>query len=239
MYYLQTYHTASLKDYKSDKLSFFLKGNYMGSAEFEFGSVQRSYQHVGDNKNMKLHKVEAKVGNGKISPVIFSVIADDQGLASFKDTIESHLCLERSKVPQTKERTDLWEKFVEMKNNRADFWFSIDRFVHSSNQKPVVAFSDKADLALGFFLHFTAAKLETEKNAWEPMMFEEVFCFKSTKREIFKVAGLNEDDSVTIKGNHKTIRLPSKMVFPVNTSAHPCSAELDDIYFRAGLKAKI
>lgn len=240
MIYLQTYKAKSLKDYQQMGLAFLMSGDYMGSAEFEFGSVQKSYRYLNDNKNMKIHEVTAEVNKGDKAPVVFSVIADDHGLAHFKETIESHLDAKCLNKPRTKERTGLLEKFAlgQKDEGLPDFWFSIDRYVGYTEEKPVIAFSDRKELVLGFFLHFTAGKLNPPENkeAWTPRMFEEVYCFRSIEGQVFNVAGLNEDGSVTLRGNHKTIRLAKSMVYPVNTSAHHKPKELSDIFQRAGLK---
>lgn len=251
MFYIQTYKKSNdpLKAHTAS-LSHIMDGDYMGSAEFEFGSVGRSYRYITSNEMMTVHKVlvplekesflpkeDSKAFTGEV--ITFYVIADEDGLEHFKTEIKKHL--KGNTYNLTKERTGIYEKFVLREKalpiDRPDFWLSVDRYVGSSEVKPVIAFTTDRDLAINFFLYFTARPfLEKAFTDYTPKIFDKVRYGKV----IYSVAGINEDGTFTLKFKHNKVKVPVNFIFPVNlkvdnVSLEVLQADLNKIYQRSGI----
>ena len=82
MFYIQNYDYCPKNNlYRADTTGRFLEGQYMGSSEFEFGSVQESWQYLREN-DIKLFEHEAQSKGGLAKKVTFFVITTDEGHAS-------------------------------------------------------------------------------------------------------------------------------------------------------------
>ena len=222
MYYIQTY--KKVNNFEAKGLASFLRGDYMGSAEFEFGSVQRAYSGFADSPlvGLKKHVVQSK--GGKAAEVTFYVAATPDGHEAFAESIVRHMDGTRiGKV--SKENTGLWEKFNSgfPSNYSPDFWLCVDGSVDSTDKEPPIAFSDDKLLVIDFFLYFTYSKPLEERviNIFDEVVinvFDEVVIsesFKGQKPEIFKVASILEDGSIVVKSKGRKFRKNPKFVYPL------------------------
>ena len=214
MYYIQTY--KKVNNFEAKGLASFLRGDYMGSAEFEFGSVQRAYSGFADSPlvGLKKHVVQSK--GGKAAEVTFYVAATPDGHEAFAESIVRHMDGTRiGKV--SKENTGLWEKFNSgfKSNYYPDFWLCIDGSVGNLDKEPPIAFSDDKLLVIDFFLYFTYSKPLEERaiNVFDEVVISE--SFKGQKPEIFKVASILEDGSIVVKSKGRKFRKNPKLVYPL------------------------
>ena len=191
MYYIQNYdHKTGVKNI-SDTTSRFLSPHYMGSAEFEFGSVGASWSFLREN-NIKLFSTTVLGKNSKEEKEIqFFVITTEEGFERFKENIEIHL--DGQHIGQiTKDYTGIYYKFfTEHRAQKfADAWLDVSCFV-GGQTGDAIFFTDSKEVALRTFLEL---KRQTTP---EINVFDEVFSYKSDGS--FKVCGLNEDDSISAK----------------------------------------
>lgn len=214
MYYIQTY--KKVKDLESKGLASILSGDYMGSAEFEFGSVQRAYSRFSKSPLVEIRKHLVQSKGGKAAKVTFYVAATPDGHEHFAKSIVRHM--DGTKVGSiSKEHTGLWEKFNSnfTFSHSPDFWLCIDGSVGYMREDPPIAFSDNKALLIDFFLYFTYTKSLEEGTI---TVFDEVVISESFTRqepEIFKVASILEDGSIVVKGKGRKFRKNPKFVYPL------------------------
>ena len=95
MYYIQHYHEKDKVNQKEainvPTIRRFLTGDYMGSAEFEYGSVSRSWANMLENLP-KIHRLDLTFkGTSITKEVPMFVIAEESQLDSIKDELNKHL----------------------------------------------------------------------------------------------------------------------------------------------------
>jgi len=208
MYYIQNYNYNQMQQFSTDKntVDRFLDGQYMGAAEFEFGSCQDAWAFLRENA-IKLFSIVVSGGsNRERKEVKFYVITTDEGYERFKEHISIHLDGERiGRI--TKEHTGIYDKFFSSfrKQKFANAWLDVSCFVsrsfsNSEHTDNAIFFTDEKQTALRTFLEL---KRQTQP---ELKVFDEVFCYKDTSS--FKICGLNEDDSVSVKQKYsKAIKM--------------------------------
>lgn len=214
MYYIQTY--KKVNNFEAKGLASFLRGDYMGSAEFEFGSVQRAYSGFADSPSVGLKKHVIQSNGGKDAEVTFYVAATPDGHKVFAESIVRHM--DGMRIGRiSKESTGLWEKFNSEFNSNyyPDFWLCIDGSVNSMDKEPPIAFSDNKLLVIDFFLYFTYSKPLEERviNIFDEVVISE--SFKGQNPEIFKVASILEDGSIVVKSKGQKFRKNPKFVYPL------------------------
>lgn len=198
MFYIQNYDYKESKD--KERVNFtnrFLSGQYMGSAEFEFGSVQKAWKWMREHYcSLYSHSVRSK--GGKESLVTFYVITNQTGFERFKTDIECHM---DGNVygSITKERTNLWEKFNcdNPIGKQPDAWLDVSMFVSMNYDEPApwdnaIFFTADPNIALRTLLELKRANVNSKIN-----IFDEVYTYKGTNA--VKVCGLNEDDTISVK----------------------------------------
>lgn len=208
MYYIQTY--KKVNKFEAKGLASFLSGDYMESAEFEFGSVQRAYKSFSDSPLVELKKHVIQSKGGKAAKVTFYVAATPDGHKVFAESIVHHM--DGTRIGRvSKESTGLWEKFNSGFNSNysPDFWLCL------MGEEPPIAFSDDKLLVIDFFLYFTYSKPLEERviNIFDEVVISE--SFKGQKPEIFKVASILEDESIVVKSKGRKFRKNPKLVYPL------------------------
>lgn len=201
MIYIQRYESPD--DYRKNKddVSRIISGDYMGSAEFEFGSVQKSWRFLRGSE-IFLNKVSIdpskfKSVNGK--PVNFYAISTNPGISRFEQMIPAHL----DGQVRTKENTHIRE-LLNTEGKKSEYkmrtiaWLDVTEFVNNplcdGTRDPVFFTTDKK-LALRLFMEL---KRDKTNPAYEPSMFEKAYCYLS-HTSLSTIAGINEDDSFTVK----------------------------------------
>lgn len=214
MYYIQTY--KKVKDFEAKGLASILSGDYMGSAEFEFGSVQRAYSGFAHSPLVELRKHVVQSKGGKAAEVTFYVATTPEGHEHFAKSIILHM--DGTRIGRiSKEYTGLWEKFNSdsSRSHFPDFWLCVDGSVGMFREEPPIAFSDDKALVIDFFLYFTYSKFSEEDTI---NIFDEVVTsesFKGKEPEVFKVASILEDGSIVVKGKGRKFRKNPKFVYPL------------------------
>lgn len=201
MIYVQRYEAPDDYRKNNDSVSRIISGDYMGSAEFEFGSVQKSWKFLRDSE-IFLNKVTvspSEFGNPNGEPVTFYVISTTSGISRFQEMIPSHLKGEA----RTKESTYLHQQF-NTTGKKSDYimrtiaWLDVTEFVNNpqnNGTRDPVFFTANKGLALRLFMEL---KRDKEAQAAYPEMFEKVYTFLS-HTSLSSVAGINEDESFTVK----------------------------------------
>ena len=174
MYYIQRYHEKDKVNQKEANniptIGRFLIGDYMGSAEFEFGSVSRSWANMLENLP-KIHRLDLTFkGSSVIKEVPMFVIAEESQLDSIKDELNKHLDGKRvGKL--TKEYTGLWETFkhhyIEKQERTwglVDLWLDVSPFLQTErpNARGAV-FGLDPKLVIRVYMELLRAKLMKDK----------------------------------------------------------------------------
>ena len=174
MYYIQRYHEKDKVNQKeannNPTIGRFLDGDYMGSAEFEFGSVSRSWANMLENLP-KIHRLDLTFkGSSVTKEVPMFVIAEESQLDSIKDELNKHLDGKRvGKL--TKEYTGLWETFkhhyVEKQERTwglVDLWQDVSPFVRTGRADVRSAvFGLDPKLVIRVYMELLRAKLMKDK----------------------------------------------------------------------------
>jgi len=202
MYYIQTFKIEyfNKNTTKPMTLSSIVSDDYMGSFEFENGSVPRSIQYLKDNEvKIFTHSV---IPNKEKEPVTFYVITSDEGFEAFKKGIDIHLD-GHSTGMKAKEHTYLYDKFVSSfykekpSPYHPDMWLDVTMNVSRYNTENgySIMFSDKLDLIRRLYLYLK----QTHKtfNAEEVRIGDMVYVYNDNRPK--KVCGLNEGNSISLK----------------------------------------
>ena len=174
MYYIQRYHEKDKVNQKeannNPTIGRFLNGDYMGSAEFEFGSVSRSWANMLENLP-KIHRLDLTFKSSFVTKEVpMFVIAEESQLDSIKDELNKHLDGKRvGKL--TKEYTGLWETFkhhyVEKQERTwglVDLWQDVSPFVRTGRADVRSAvFGLDPKLVIRVYMELLRAKLMKDK----------------------------------------------------------------------------
>lgn len=174
MYYIQRYHEKDKVNQKeannNPTIGRFLDGDYMGSAEFEFGSVSRSWANMLENLP-KIHRLDLTFKSSFVTKEVpMFVIAEESQLDSIKDELNKHLDGKRvGKL--TKEYTGLWETFkhhyVEKQERTwglVDLWQDVSPFVRTGRADVRSAvFGLDPKLVIRVYMELLRAKLMKDK----------------------------------------------------------------------------
>ena len=208
MYYIQRYHEKDKVNQKeannNPTIGRFLIGDYMGSAEFEFGSVSRSWANMVENLP-KIHRLDLTFkGSFVTKEVPMFVIAEESQLDSIKDELNKHLDGKRvGKL--TKEYTGLWETFkhhyVEKQERTwglVDLWLDVSPFVRTGRTDVRSAvFGLDPKLVIRVYMELLRAKLMKDK-APEVSIGDLVYVQRGTKIVEAKVTGIGEYFTYTL-----------------------------------------
>lgn len=174
MYYIQRYHEKDKVNQKeannNPTIGRFLNGDYMGSAEFEFGSVSRSWANMIENLP-KIHRLDLTFKSSFVTKEVpMFVIAEESQLDSIKDELNKHLDGKRvGKL--TKEYTGLWETFrhhyiekQEQPWGHVDLWQDVSPFVRTGRADGRSAvFGLDPKLVIRVYMELLRAKLMKDK----------------------------------------------------------------------------
>ena len=174
MYYIQRYHEKDKVNQKeannNPTIGRFLNGDYMGSAEFEFGSVSRSWANMLENLP-KIHRLDLTFKSSFVTKEVpMFVIAEESQLDSIKDELNKHLDGRRvGKL--TKEYTGLWETFkhhyIEKQERTwglVGLWQDVSPFVRTGRTDARSAvFGLDPKLVIRVYMELLRAKLMKDK----------------------------------------------------------------------------
>ena len=174
MYYIQRYHEKDKVNQKEANniptIGRFLIGDYMGSAEFEFGSVSRSWANMLENLP-KIHRLDLTFKSSFVTKEVpMFVIAEESQLDSIKDELNKHLDGKRvGKL--TKEYTGIWETFrhhyIEKQERpwgHVDLWQDVSPFVRTGRADVRSAvFGLDPKLVIRVYMELLRAKLMKDK----------------------------------------------------------------------------
>ena len=208
MYYIQRYHEKDKVNQKeannNPTIGRFLDGDYMGSAEFEFGSVSRSWANMLENLP-KIHRLDLTFkGSSVTKEVPMFVIAEESQLDSIKDELNKHLDGKRvGKL--TKEYTGLWETFkhhyVEKQERTwglVDLWQDVSPFVRTGRADVRSAvFGLDPKLVIRVYMELLRAKLMKDK-APEVSIGDLVYVQHDKEIVEAKVTGIGEYFTYTL-----------------------------------------
>ena len=208
MYYIQRYHEKDKVNQKeannNPTIGRFLNGDYMGSAEFEFGSVSRSWANMLENLP-KIHRLDLTFkGSFVTKEVPMFVIAEESQLDSIKDELNKHLDGHRvGKL--TKEYTGLWETFkhhyIEKQERTwglVDLWLDVSPFVRTGRTDVRSAvFGLDPKLVIRVYMELLRAKLMKDKEP-EVSIGDLVYVQRGTKIVEAKVTGIGEYFTYTL-----------------------------------------
>ena len=212
MYYIQRYHVKDKERQKKANhvptIGRLLDGDYMGSAEFEFGSVSRSWSDMLENLP-KIHRLDLTFkGSSVTKEVPMFVIAEESQLDSIKDELNKHLDGHRA-GKLTKEYTGLWETFKHHyidKQERTwglvDLWLDVSPFLQTErpNARGAV-FGLDPKLVIRVYMELLRAKLMKDK-APEVSIGDLVYVQRGTKIVEAKVTGIGEYFTYTLSYFH-------------------------------------
>ena len=208
MYYIQRYTVKTKVDQRETNnnptIERFLDADYMGSAEFEFGSVSRSWANMLENLP-KIHRLDLTFkGSFVTKEVPMFVIAEESQLDSIKDELNKHLDGHRvGKL--TKEYTGLWETFkhhyIEKQERTwglVDLWLDVSPFLQTerANARGTV-FGLDPKLVIRVYMELLRAKLMKDK-APEVSIGDLVYVQRGTKIVEAKVTGIGEYFTYTL-----------------------------------------
>ncbi len=208
MYYIQRYHEKDKVNQKeannNPTIGRFLDGDYMGSAEFEFGSVSRSWANMLENLP-KIHRLDLTFKSSFVTKEVpMFVIAEESQLDSIKDELNKHLDGKRvGKL--TKEYTGLWETFkhhyIEKQERTwglVDLWLDVSPFVRTGRTDVRSAvFGLDPKLVIRVYMELLRAKLMKDK-APEVSIGDLVYVQRGTKIVEAKVTGIGEYFTYTL-----------------------------------------
>lgn len=207
MYYIQRLEHKSSK--RTNSFISFVYHHYMGSVEFELGSVGESWKYL------KTGDIDIFEYKDFILPsskeITIYVITTEKGYEVFKEQIKRHITGD-SAGHISKEYTGIYEHFKNSdKTNHG--WLSVDAFVGSSSTDINEAytscfFTGNREFAVRVFLELKRKETPDFK------VFDQVLVYKRT--ELNKICGLNEDDTISIKGKYgKALKvLPEDLWYP-------------------------
>ena len=208
MYYIQRY-TVKTKVYKRETnnnptIKRFLDGEYMGSAEFEFGSVSRSWVNMVENLP-KIHRLDLTFKGSSITKEVpMFVIAEESQLDSIKDELNKHLDGKRvGKL--TKEYTGIWETFkhhyIEKQERtwgHSDLWQDVSPFVRTGRTDTrSVVFGLDPKLVIRVYIELLRAKLMKDKEP-EVSIGDLVYVQRGAKVIKAKVVGIGKNFTYTL-----------------------------------------
>ncbi len=208
MYYIQRYHEKDKVNQKeannNPTIGRFLDGDYMGSAEFDFGSVSRSWANMLENLP-KIHRLDLTFKSSFVTKEVpMFVIAEESQLDSIKDELNKHLDGKRvGKL--TKEYTGLWETFkhhyIEKQERTwglVDLWLDVSPFVRTGRTDVRSAvFGLDPKLVIRVYMELLRAKLMKDK-APEVSIGDLVYVQRGTKIVEAKVTGIGEYFTYTL-----------------------------------------
>lgn len=233
MFYIQTV-TKKSKLGNTNQVTDFLEHNYMGSAEFEYGSLGLLYEAFQGSPSVGVFEHDVKSKGGKEAWVKFFVVTTPEGFESFKEKIHGHL--DGTTIGQkSKNPTWLWEKFNSHSDvlkriaNRINGWLVVDDYITRSRHegKPIF-FTTEKTLAKQFYLFFQAKPFQSvsDLRIGDPVVIAE-----SKSLDCFKVAGILEDDIIILKNGDTKVRKPVSLVYQVDKEA----SHLKTIYGNIGI----
>ena len=208
MYYIQRYHEKDKVNQKeannNPTIGRFLDGDYMGSAEFDFGSVSRSWANMLENLP-KIHRLDLTFKSSFVTKEVpMFVIAEESQLDSIKDELNKHL--DGKRVGNlTKEYTGLWETFkhhyIEKQERTwglVDLWLDVSPFVRTGRTDVRSAvFGLDPKLVIRVYMELLRAKLMKDK-APEVSIGDLVYVQRGTKIVEAKVTGIGEYFTYTL-----------------------------------------
>ena len=208
MYYIQRYHEKDKVNQKeannNPTIGRFLNGDYMGSAEFEFGSVSRSWANMLENLP-KIHRLDLTFKSSFVTKEVpMFVIAEESQLDSIKDELNKHLDGRRvGKL--TKEYTGIWETFKhhyieeqERPWGHVDLWLDVSPFVRTGRTDVRSAvFGLDPKLVIRVYMELLRAKLMKDK-APEVSIGDLVYVQRGTKIVEAKVEDIGEYFTYTL-----------------------------------------
>lgn len=200
MYYIQRYKAGSYNKQavNSDR---YLSADYMGSAEFEWGSIPAAWKSLRMN-NVRLFTHEVQSKGGKAALVRFFVVTTENGFERFKDQINIHLD-GTYRGSKAKNSTGLWEKFNASglaAERHAEFtpdaWLDVSPFVYRRESEDcAIFFSDNAMPARQVYIDVM--------RGYETIDYSDLrigdMVLSPLSDELVKVCGLNADDTISVK----------------------------------------
>lgn len=195
MYFIQNYLENDSSDkFDLDTVGRIVRGQYMGSSEFEFGSVQRSWEFL-RNAPIKLFAYTRTVSyKNELKKINFYVISDNNGFSDFVDSIVDHID-NKHQGQLTKESTCIYKSVVAQEDAKEyetrDAWLDVSNNVSYRAPRGAIFFTHKPVLATRIFMELK------RKKRFEHRIFDEVFCADS--QIPYKVCALNKDDSISVK----------------------------------------
>lgn len=217
MFYIQTV-TKKSKLGNTNHVTDFLEHNYMGSAEFEYGSLGLLYEAFQGSPSVGVFEHDVKSKGGKEAWVKFFVVTTPEGFESFKEKIPAHL--DGTTIGRkAKDATWLWEKFNSHSEvskriaSRIDGWLVVDDYINRSRRegKPIF-FTTEKTLAKQFYLYCRAKPFQpvTDLRIGDPVVIAE-----SESLGDFKVAGILEDDTIVLKNGDTQAHKPVSLVYRI------------------------
>lgn len=215
MYYLQRFQAAEERTTNIDaNIGRMIQSDYMGSTEFELGGSSQCFRWL-RARRLSIFPVKKLEGN-----VTFYVVGTEHCLERFNQGIDRHLDggFLGSKA---KEWTGLYESFVSKHHEfngmyrKIKVWLDITGTLNGHNndipleQVPVLFTADRF-LAIRMYLELSRGRYPEE--LFEHNLFEKVYIWKS--KQVQTVAGLNEDNSITVKAFGKKQRVHRLDVWP-------------------------
>lgn len=209
MFYIQRYQAEERSN--ANGVDRMIRGDYMGSSEFESGSIQQSWKYLRQER-IKLYEHTVQSKGGFAARVKFYVITTELGFEQFKEGIDRHL--DGTRVGRlAKEWTSLWEKFntKPRPERMPDAWFAVDGFVSNNTwgddnklitPAPPIFFTANHALARRVFFELNRKDYTFDNN--ELRIGDMVQVPDSTLD--LKVCGLNEDDTISVKGKYAKAR---------------------------------
>lgn len=208
MYYIQRYHEKDKVKQKEANniptIGRFLDVDYMGSAEFEFGSVSRSWANMIENLP-KIHRLDLTFKSSFVTKEVpMFVIAEESQLDSIKDELNKHLDGKRvGKL--TKEYTGIWETFkhhyVEKQKQTwglVDLWQDVSPFVQTEwTDARSAVFGLDPKLVIRVYMELLRAKLMKDKEP-EVSIGDLVYVQRGAKIVEAKVVGIGEYFTYTL-----------------------------------------
>ena len=226
MYYIQRYNVKTKVDQRetnnNPSVMRFLDADYMGSAEFEFGTLNRSWINMIENLP-KIHRLDLAFKSSSVTKEVpMFVIAEESQLDSIKDELNKHLDGKRvGKL--TKERTGLWETFkhhyIEKQERtwgHADLWQDVSPFVQSANPDTrSVVFGLDPKLVIRVYLELLRTKLMLDK---EPTVYIGDLVYVQRGAKVIKAKVVDIGNNFTYTLSH----FQTRMVVSVfdNTLSH-------------------
>ena len=208
MYYIQRYTVKTKVDQRETNnnptIERFLDADYMGSAEFEFGTVNRSWANMVENLP-NIHRLDLTYrGIGLTKEVPVFVIAEESQLDSIKDELNKHL--DGNRIGKlTKEYTGIRETFKdtyikqqERSYGHSNLWQDVSPFVQSANPDTrSVVFGLDPKLVIRVYLELLRTKLMLDK---EPTVYigDLVYVQRGAKVIKAKVVGIGKNFTYTL-----------------------------------------